>query len=165
VQKPPQVYGRFSEGEEGFQEGTQKEKGREGEGEGEGDAEMRNDPDRADSGRRPSGCASHYCEVHTRTIIFGLWPSAITIPSPDSTDSYLIVSRLLIQIKHEHAEPTITSARPHHVTILAASIPPLPPICFSQIHFVYVHVIRLNTFNTSINSHDSVSTRRANAQC
>jgi hypothetical protein len=123
---------------------------------------MRNDPDRADSGRRPGGCASRYCEVHTRTIIFGLWPLAITIPSPDSTDSYLIVSRLLIRIKREHAEPTITSARPRHVTILAASIPPLPPVRFSQIHFVYVHVIRLNT---SINSHDSVSTRCANAQC
>jgi hypothetical protein len=34
VQKPLQVYRRFSEGEEGLPEGTQKEKGREGEGEG-----------------------------------------------------------------------------------------------------------------------------------
>jgi hypothetical protein len=33
--KPPQVYGRYSEGTEGFPEGTQKEKGREGKGKGD----------------------------------------------------------------------------------------------------------------------------------
>ena len=35
MQKPSQVYRRCSEGAEGFPEGTQKEKGREGEGEGD----------------------------------------------------------------------------------------------------------------------------------
>jgi hypothetical protein len=101
-------------------------------------AELCHDPEDTNLGQHPGGCASHHCEVHTCVIIFGTWPLCHYDTKCVTSHPYLTVSRLPTWIKHEHAEPAVTRARPHLITIPATSIPHFLPTCFLQSLFSLV---------------------------
>lgn len=123
-----------------------------GRGNGEGDAEMRCEPDSANSGWCPSGCALHSCRVHACTIIFGPWP---LLPLHYNIHTLLLsvdftVTRAHFLIKLKHAEAAVISTQPQHSVDHTPSIAQHLLIQLPSNYFHFILVINLYHFTSSI---------------
>jgi hypothetical protein len=85
-------------------------------------AEMRREPDYADSGRQPGGQSSRCCRIHKSGLIFGTRLLLPLLYQPSCFIHAYLVSMLQLPIKLEHAKADVTRLVFYNTVMIPAAM-------------------------------------------